>query len=677
MSQNEQRLNSHVEKNLDDYCKLPHPPGFSVLLKGQWGCGKTWFIKKYYEKLNQTKEKSILYQSVPIVWGKFCKWIRRKPQQIYKGNRCLYISLNGLNSIADIDESIYQQLHPFWSSEQVKALGIVIKSLLKGSLKIDLTNDGKDRAIWNIQIPDIPNNFEYSELKDADKRVLIFDDLERCKIDISNLLGYINSFVEHQGLKVILIANEDELQKDDNYKSIKEKLIGRTFSVSTDFEGVLNDSIDKIKNQHAKNFLSNNTNLIQDLYQKAEYKNLRSLKLIVLDFEMILNDLPEKVRNNLEILQKILKLLIVFSIEIKRGTILPRDINNLSSQYMKYLSTVRQYRIQLSSSMTENDNKNLTSLQILFSRYPFVDFYDLFPNEKWWQIFFDESRVDTEILKESIASSKHFQDKIIPNWVKLFHYNKLSDDNEFSSLIDEVKIEYSNRTYDEIGIIKHLHGLFLHFFEIGLYDKSKEEIFEDSKRYIDDLKERGRLSPDHSSFEDSYKNYKNLAFQGQEFEEFKQLSLYIKQVQELIQQENMPKNAQDLLDTMQTNSYKFYRTICEDIAEISQDEYISIQKYYDIPILKYMKPDIFVEKLLSIKEEDQHCIFSALKQRYKSDNINEMLIEELIWLKSVKDLLQVEVDKRKGKLSGYKLRILMEEYLNSSIEKLELKQSQI
>ncbi len=54
MSQNRQEINSHVEEYLDYYCDL-HAPRFAILLKGQWGCGKTWFIKNYCKKLKEKK----------------------------------------------------------------------------------------------------------------------------------------------------------------------------------------------------------------------------------------------------------------------------------------------------------------------------------------------------------------------------------------------------------------------------------------------------------------------------------------------------------------------------------------------------------------------------------------------------------------------------------------------
>ena len=57
MSQDRQPINSHIEEYLDYYCGLSHAPEFAILLKGEWGCGKTWFINKYREKLEQEKQK--------------------------------------------------------------------------------------------------------------------------------------------------------------------------------------------------------------------------------------------------------------------------------------------------------------------------------------------------------------------------------------------------------------------------------------------------------------------------------------------------------------------------------------------------------------------------------------------------------------------------------------------
>jgi hypothetical protein len=64
------------------------------------------------------------------------------------------------------------------------------------------------------------------------------------------------------------------------------------------------------------------------------------------------------------------------------------------------------------------------------------------------------------------------------------HYEQLSDD-EFEKLIELVDLEYQKRDYDDISIIKHITGLFLSFSEVGLYPKTKENILDDAKLYID------------------------------------------------------------------------------------------------------------------------------------------------------------------------------------------------
>jgi GTPase SAR1 family protein len=153
--------NNHIEDYLNHYCNLDYAPGFAVLIKGEWGAGKTWFINKYCDKLKGNNQKT------------------------------LYTSLYGMSSIQDIDEAFFRLLHPIMSSRGVAITGKIAKALLKGALKIDLNNDNNADGSWSIQIPDI----DFPDLKDVDESILIFDDLERCSIELSILLGYVNHFV--------------------------------------------------------------------------------------------------------------------------------------------------------------------------------------------------------------------------------------------------------------------------------------------------------------------------------------------------------------------------------------------------------------------------------------------------------------------------------------------------
>jgi len=291
------------------------------------------------------------------------------------------------------------------------------------------------------------------------KSILIFDDLERCNIELSSILGYINHFVEHQELKVILIANEDKFSKDVIYKDVKEKLIGKTFDISPDFEGALESFIINVESSEVRKFLSDSTELIKDLYSKAEYENLRNLKQIVLDFERIFELLPKKAKGKPEILQDFLKLLMAFSIEIKRGAMFASDISKLLNEYVSGISK-RRSSIQSPNAALKDGSEDQTLLQKILNRYTGLNLHDPFPSTTWWQTFFDKGIIDSQELEQSVLNSKYFQDEETPNWIRLWHFSDLSDDN-FDNLIAKIESEYADRKFSDLGVIIHITGLFL------------------------------------------------------------------------------------------------------------------------------------------------------------------------------------------------------------------------
>ena len=644
MTQGSQSINSHIETYLDYYCGLSHAPGFAILLKGKWGCGKTWFINKYREKLENGNKKQ----------------------------KCLYVSLYGMTSFSEIENIFFQQLFPIRSSKAASITGKVLQGLIKASLKIDLNNDGKDDTV-SLQIPkiELPKSFE-----NVDNSILIFDDLERCQIDIGNLLGYINYFVEHQGLKVILVANEDKLLENSNYKDIKEKLIGKSFHVVLDFDGALQDFIQECNNPDIKSFLSDNKELIEEIYQQAKYENLRSLKQIILDFERIFQELPKKAKNQSELLQDILKLLMVFSIEIKRGRLLPENISKIQKALTFEEDRARSNFYKSSdkddTKISEDNNQDLTSLKVIIDRYTFLNllFYTPFPSLVWWQTLFDKGIINTSELNESILNSKYFPDENTPNWVRLWHFNNTDmADDEFDDLLEKLESEYANKEFIDIGKIKHVTGLFLQLSHSGLYpSKSKQELLQNSKLYIDNLIANNQLdlnlsSPTNSSSIQSGTGYKGLGFQGIELEEFKEFCSYIETARQSAIEKKLPQLGLKLLDIMQQDKWKFYRMLCiNNFPECKEFDRI----YCKIPILKYIEPTEFINRFLSMNFDYQSSCLWTFAERYKANTLNEKLLEELGWLKNIQSLLLEEAARRKGKPSGYRLELLNKEYLNKA-----------
>ena len=77
-----------------------------------------------------------------------------------------------------------EAIHPKLYHKNTIFIGKIAKQLLKGTLKIDLDDDKKDDSL-NLKIPD----FKPEDLLNTKDYILIFDDLERCSINIINLLG--------------------------------------------------------------------------------------------------------------------------------------------------------------------------------------------------------------------------------------------------------------------------------------------------------------------------------------------------------------------------------------------------------------------------------------------------------------------------------------------------------
>ena len=46
-------MNENVINFLNEYAKLPSPQ-YAVLLRGKWGCGKTYFVKHWLEEFDKS-----------------------------------------------------------------------------------------------------------------------------------------------------------------------------------------------------------------------------------------------------------------------------------------------------------------------------------------------------------------------------------------------------------------------------------------------------------------------------------------------------------------------------------------------------------------------------------------------------------------------------------------------
>jgi hypothetical protein len=162
----------------------------ALLLTGSCGSGKTWYITHTLRDELKDQKRPL---SVVSLFG------IDTPDQFNRALKRAYLGIN------------------HGDKKSVKATGEKIKNTVDN---IPILAQFIPSAETILDLIRLPKN-----------TVLIFDDLERCAMNIEVTLGLINEYVENNENKTIIIAYEDII-KDDKYKTIKEKVISKTILYS-------------------------------------------------------------------------------------------------------------------------------------------------------------------------------------------------------------------------------------------------------------------------------------------------------------------------------------------------------------------------------------------------------------------------------------------------------------
>lgn len=214
-------VNEDVLNEVGAYIQLLQPD-YAVMLTGNWGTGKTFFLKNNIFPL------------------------------IAKANlRPLYISLNGLSSVEKLSYLIEEKCMPLKANAEHQKTAMDEARRLEEIVNSVGTKVDESAAIGNI--------------------VLCLDDLERLEpILLEKVMGFINTYTEHKNVPTIYLSNEGRLMNQgSDYKQIKEKYISQTFG----FESPLIDIIDA----WSKNFKGQvNGRLVYSIFETIGCQNIRT-----------------------------------------------------------------------------------------------------------------------------------------------------------------------------------------------------------------------------------------------------------------------------------------------------------------------------------------------------------------------------------------------------------------
>lgn len=134
-------------------------------------------------------------------------------------------------------------------------------NVLKNTFKMDSTQVNT--------FMDAINEFTFKDC------VIIFDDMERCGLSLNNLYGVVSNLLEENGVKVILIANQEAIGIANISKNIEHKyaLALNTTALQDDKHNKGSNSVEDIKETLIKRTKELFTEDI--LYKSTKEKNNR------------------------------------------------------------------------------------------------------------------------------------------------------------------------------------------------------------------------------------------------------------------------------------------------------------------------------------------------------------------------------------------------------------------
>lgn len=601
MSKHISEPNKHIEEYLDYYCD-DQLNDYAVLIKGDWGAGKTWFIKEYEKKLKQDGFK-----------------------------KTIYISLNGVAKKDAIDDMIFCALHPVLSHKVAKVIGKVAAGIVKTSTKIDLGRDGESETTVSLSIPTIDVS---SVLKEGKKLILIFDDLERCQMKISETLGYINYFVEHTESRAIILANEEQLSRCDTYKNEKEKLVGATFELNGDIRSALKHFISELssRNLKPKLYKDDNFEIIITTYNCSKFNNIRSLKQSLREFERFYN--RGFLKDSEELFSRILMLFLSISLELRN--------NGFDGKVLKF-------RVG-----NEKSNTQYHEMRDKFKiKYNLREFGSFLLRDDTWNNILSKNIINDEVINDELENNyfKYLREQ--PEWLKLWNYFDLNNE-DFNIVLDEAISKINKLQWSEFGEVFHVVAASMYFHKNNVKELDIETLKKKAFTNIEKIyKNKDRSYVEKFRLDQISPSWGGYSYLGRDDFEFKKfIESFNSQIESL--EQNLAKSeAMGLLSLINNDPNLFYNRIC---VTGKKDNY-----YIKIPILKEIPPQDFARIYCDLNLASFKIVYSALSNRYRNSSI-DLLQPEKDWLasviQSVKAICASKTGVEKLKLEVYSIKQL-------------------
>ena len=642
-----------------DYVRKPYTD-HAIMINGEWGSGKTYFWNnKVKNKIESTEIDGKRYKTI-------------------------YMSLYGISNLDDISKKIFIEMNPNLNKSIKKILDMRNVSSIPEYVKtgIDMAN-----SFGFMQTND---KVDYAKFFDIDDKVLCFDDLERANVDVIDVLGYINNFVEHDHIKTIIICNEKELSKKlkstnvemktfiatyilshegkikaenkneeadsslaeeqedkpmveliedkiehifdkaNDYERIKEKLIGETFEYIPEFTYIINGVLMRYEsNPTLIQFLRRNSNLITQTFNRSGTRNLRILKHALNDFQKIFETTKKYYPDISDIvLKSLLIFTIAISFEIKAGKVTKDKLKDINSleEYKTILVASKVLKDNRQFYIKEFDNNYYFTFKTDYRFFKFV--------EKYVRTRIFDMRTFKDDMETIVAQENREQ---MPSYKRLLteDYWKIAD-SEFNKVITET-LEDVKAGKLQLAEYFKLYVIFNFFIQKNLIDIDSEYL---------------KLT---------FVNGMNLAAATSKY--CKDIDAYMSGTNLIDMDDNITYMLEHFNNLNLQTKEKEYIEISKEMFEMIPDKMdklsdIFAEEHLDVPIMKYYNMNTLFERILLLENEDVVLLKDLITARY--EKVKDIENEE----RNIRLLKQTMEEYIRGKVPTIKV-ILMQDFIKT------------
>ena len=347
----------------------------AIMLTAPWGTGKSYYIQNDLVPFLSKEEN-----------GKI---------------RCIVVSLYGLKNLDDLSKALYLECRLKILSEPSEAVAtgkFISKTIVKGVTSFF----GVDLSKTDEEMKEL-----YKSVNLSDK-LIIFEDLERAEISILEVMGYVNNLVEQDGVKVLLVANEEDIIKYKPFeaKNAEEKEKAKFYDKITDHKG-------RLYTEATEKYLTIKEKTISDTIQFESPFSL-AVKEIITDFKNVyLNQFAVGTElsglysycNSLEIIN-----LRTFVFACQKTVDIYQEIKPDMTKDADFIKTVFYGIIAFSQKIKSGERASwgegeIFSIELATEKYPLFRFcYDYIT-----QHIIDTSKVN--IAKEALAKLRLYDKK--------------------------------------------------------------------------------------------------------------------------------------------------------------------------------------------------------------------------------------------------------------------------